>query len=161
MPERCTTQSPACTTRWKMSISISPSLIVGTIGRSVPGRPTGDDDRTASSSSGENGTVRMSSTPRSNAWSLVLQVAASGEAQDRQPALLECVRGAKPLEQRRAVVVVHVDHGHVRLPRRQDGLRLGKVARRPNDKQTVIKGQFDEVDFAAGRSCSTNARRGS
>jgi hypothetical protein len=56
-----------------MSISISPSVITGTIGRSLPdARRVMTIDR-ASSSSGENGTVRMSSTPSANARSLVLR----------------------------------------------------------------------------------------
>jgi hypothetical protein len=42
--------------------------------------------------------------------------------------------------------VVHVDDRHVRLPRRQDGLGFGQVARRPNDEHGVIQGELDEID---------------
>ena len=56
-----------------MSISISPSLIVGMIGRSVPDARRLMTIERASSSSGEKGIVRMSSTPRSNALSFVFR----------------------------------------------------------------------------------------
>ena len=70
---RWMTESPARTWRRTMSISISPSLMVGTIGRSVPNARRVITIERASSSSGEKGMVRMSSTPRSKACSLVLR----------------------------------------------------------------------------------------
>ena len=145
MPERWTTESPARTCRLRMSISISPSLIVGTIGRSNPNaRRVITMDR-ASSSSGEKGTARMSSTPRSNALSFGPEVAASGEPQDRRHAPRQGVRGADPPEQGRAVVVVHVDHGQVRPPLVQERLRLGQAGCRADDEQAVVERQLDEV----------------
>jgi hypothetical protein len=42
--------------------------------------------------------------------------------------------------------VVHVDDGHVRLPLRQDRLGFGEVARGPDDEQTVVQGQLDEIN---------------
>src|SRR5487761_2441666 len=71
MPERWTTEVPARTTRLTMSISISPSRITGMIGRSAPVARRVMTTARASSSSGEKGIVRMSSTPRSNAFSFV------------------------------------------------------------------------------------------
>ena len=53
---------------------------------------------------------------------------------------------AEPPEQRRAVVVVHVDHGEVRLPVGQDRLRLGQVAGRADEEDAVVERQLDQVD---------------
>jgi hypothetical protein len=75
----------------------------------------------------------MSSTPRS-------------KTQDRRHAPRQAVRGAQPPEQRGAVVVVHVDHGHVRAPLGQDRVRLCQAARGPNDEEAVIQRQLDEVN---------------
>ena len=69
MPLRWITDSPARTWRLTMSTSISPSRIVGTITWSVPRTRRVMTIARARSSSGANGTVRMSSTPRSNACS--------------------------------------------------------------------------------------------
>src|SRR5450756_75867 len=55
------------------------------------------------------------------------------------------VQGAEPPEQRRAVVMVHVDHGQVRVPLGEDRLRLGQAVRRPNNEQAVTQRQLDEV----------------
>jgi hypothetical protein len=76
---------------------------------------------------------------------LGFQVAASGETQDRRRASRQGVRGPEPLEQRGAVLVVHVDHGHVRAPLGQDRLGLRQAACGPNNEQAVVEGQFDEV----------------
>ena len=50
------------------------------------------------------------------------------------------------LEHRGAVVVVHVDHGHVRDPVLEDRLRLGEAARGPDGEHAVVQRQRDEVD---------------
>jgi len=44
------------------------------------------------------------------------------------------------------VVMVHVDNGHVRRPRIQDGLGLAQVPGSPNQKDAVVQRHPDEVD---------------
>ena len=41
--------------------------------------------------------------------------------------------------------MVHVDHGEVGLPVMEDGLRLGEVAGRPDDEDSVVQCQLDQV----------------
>lgn len=77
---------------------------------------------------------------------LRLEVAAPSEPKHRRRAPPEGVRRPKDPEQRRTVVVVHVDDGHVRPPLRQDRFRLGQTVRSTNDKEPVIQRQLDEVD---------------
>ena len=74
-----------------------------------------------------------------------MQVAPPGQTKDRDHALCEGVRSAEPLKQSRAVVVIHVDHGHVWAPRGQDRLGLRQAARGPNGEDAVVKRQLDEV----------------
>ena len=145
MPVRWMTESPARTSRSTMSISISPRRMVGTMGRSDPVARRVMTIERASSSSGEKGTVRMSSTPELEGPQLRLEVAAPGETQDRRDAPRQRVRGAHAPEQGGAVVMVHVDHREVRLPLRQDRVRLGQAARGPDDEEAVIERQLDEV----------------
>ena len=161
MPLRWTTDSPARTWRLRMSISISPSLIVGTIGRSSPvARRLMTIDR-ASSSSGEKGTVRMSSTPRSNALSFVFRSPRRVSPRTGRHAPGQGVRRAEPLEQVGAVVVVHVDDRHVRPPARRGspppppGSRAARTTKRPWFSVSSIR------STTSGRSWSTSARRAS
>src|SRR5450759_3888913 len=142
MPLRCTTELPARTSRLRMSISISPSLIVGTIGRSIPVARRVMTIERASSSSGEKGIVRMSSTPSSNALSFDLR---SPRRVSPRIGVTLRVSVFETAEQGGAVVVVHVDHGHVRVPLGEDRLGLCQAARSPNDKEAVIQRQLDEV----------------
>ena len=145
-PLRCTIESPARTSRLRMSISISPSLMAGTIGRSIPdARRVMTIDR-ASSSSGEKGTVRMSSTPRSNAASFVFR--SPRRVRPRTGVTLRreaCSTAPSRWSSARAVVVVHVDHGQVGVPLGQDRLRLGQGARGPHDEEAVVERELDEV----------------
>ncbi len=110
------------------------------------GRPAADDDGPGEQLLGREGHRQDVVDAEVERPELRLEVAASGEAEDRRRAPLQGVRGAEPLEQRGAVVVVHVDHGHVRAPLGEDRLRLGQVARRANDEQAVVQRQLDEVD---------------
>jgi hypothetical protein len=59
MPERWTTESPARTTRLRMSISISPSRIAGMIGWVIPHARREMTIERARSSSGEKGMVSV------------------------------------------------------------------------------------------------------
>ena len=76
---------------------------------------------------------------------LRLEVATPGEPKDRRPASLHRVGGPDQLEQRAAVVMVHVDHAHVGGPFGQDRRRLGEVAGSPYGEHPVVERQRDEV----------------
>ena len=73
----------------------------------------------ATSSSGEKGTVRMSSTPRSKAASLVLRSPRRVRAMTGMR--LGARRRVAELVQERAVGEVHVDDGQVGPPRGEHG----------------------------------------
>ena len=77
---------------------------------------------------------------------LGLEVAATGQAEGRRPLLRQAVRGPQPPEERRAVVVVHVDDGQVRVPLGEDRLRLREIARRAHDEDAMVERQLDEID---------------
>ena len=143
---RWMTELPARTSRLTMSISISPSLMVGTIGRWIPDARREMTIERASSSSGENGIVRMSSTPRSNARSLVGRSPRRVRPRTGMSLRGQRVRRAEPQEQIGAVVVIHVDDGHVRPPLGEDRLGLGQVAGGADDEEAVVERQLDEVD---------------
>ena len=56
------------------------------------------------------------------------------------------VQAAKTaLDELGALVVIHVDYDHVRVPGGHDLLGIGQAAGRANDKDTVIEGQLDQV----------------
>ena len=54
--------------------------------------------------------------------------------------------GAEAQQEGAAVIVIHVDHGDVRLPVGENGIGLGEAGRGPNDEESVIQRQLDEVD---------------
>ncbi len=126
----------------------SPSRRAGWWARSR--RSTPDERRVitiarARSSSGEKGTVRMSSTPRSNARSFVRRSPRRVRPSDRVT-LCRSVLDAPSREQRGPVVMVHVDDRHVRLPAGQDLVRLGEGAGGPAHESAMVQGERDEVD---------------
>ena len=149
MPLRWTTESPARTSRLRMSISISPSVIVGTIGRSVPEARRAMTIARASSSSGENGTVRMSSTPRSKARSFVrrsprrvrprtgVTLLASACSRRRAAASTPgCRRG--PCRRPPGAVATH-----------RIASASARSRRRSHHEQAMVQGQLDQVDDQA------------
>ena len=118
-----------------MSISISPSVIVGMIGRSVPDARRAITMHRASSSSGENGHGQDVVHAEVERRELRLQVAAPGQTEDRRHDVAgKRVRSPETLQQRRAVIVVHVDDADVRLPAVEDRLGLRQVMRGSDDE---------------------------
>ena len=145
MPERWTTESPARTTRLRMSISISPSRIAGMNGRSVPDARRVITIERASSSSGEKGTVRMSSTPRSNAGSFVFR--SPRRVRPRTGVVTRVRPFAAPIWPSRAVLSSWSMSITARCgrPLGQDRLRLGQGARGPHGEDAVVEREGDEV----------------
>ena len=76
-------------------------------------RASGDDDGPGEQLLGREGHREDVVDPQVECPQLRLEVAASSQSQGRRHALRQAVRGAEMLEQRGAVVVVHVDHGDV------------------------------------------------
>ena len=145
MPLRCTTDVPVRTSRLTMSISISPSVIVGTIWPIASRGPSGDDDGTGEELLGRERHRQDVIHPEVECSQLGLQVAATRQAECGRDASRQGIRRAQPLEERRAVVVVHVDDGQVRAPFRQDAFGLVEAPGGPNDEQAVVQGQLDQV----------------
>ncbi len=50
------------------------------------------------------------------------------------------------MQQRDALVVIHVDDADMRLPRGQDRFGFGERLGATHHEQTVIQGEFDQVD---------------
>ena len=74
------------------------------------------------------------------------KVPAARQPQDWRVAALEGVGRSEANQELEAVVVVHVDHGHVGLPLGQDALRLGHAAGRPHHEHAVVQGELDQID---------------
>ena len=115
------------------------------MGRSIPDGTPGDDDGPGQQLLGREGHGQDVVDPEVERPQLRLEVATPGEPQDRRDALRQAVGGTHALEQRRAVVVVHVDDGQVRLPLGKDRLRLRESAHRPDHEQAVVECQLDEA----------------
>ena len=58
-------------------------------------------------------------------------------------------RGAESLEQRGAVLVLHVDERKVRLPVEEDPLDVRKAGSGPDREQAVVQRELDQVDHRA------------
>ena len=159
MPERWMTESPARTTRLKMSISISPSLITGMSGRSIPVARRLITMARASSSSGEKGSVRMSSTPRSNARSLVLR--SPRRVRPRTGVPLRFIAFEAPSSLSSAVLsswsmstTVRCGRQSARIASASARVLAARTAKPPWFKVSVMRSTM------SGRSWSTSARRG-
>ena len=157
MPLRSMTESPARTRRCTMSTSISPSLIVGTIGHSTP-RRGGDDDRSRE-------TLRATTSPpgrrpppdRTPAASS--EVSSARQAQERRVALAQRL-GCGEAWSTSAALMVHVDHRHLRLP----VARIVSAAARSSAARTTNRPWLRVSSMrstSSGRSCRTSARRAS
>ena len=142
---RWMTDVPVRTSRWRMSISTSPIVIVGTIGRPRSEGATTDDDRPGEQLLRRERRRQDVVHAEVERLELGRQVASPGQPEDRRPARLERVRGAEPLEQGRAVVVVHVDDRDVRHPFAEDALRFVEVTYGPDNEHAVVEGELDQV----------------
>ena len=119
----------------------------------------------ATNSSGEKGTVRMSSTPRSKAASFALRSPRRVSAMTGRLARL--LRGAEPVQDR-APGDVHVEDGEMGLPLRERHARFRRRLRHARAVLTVIERELDDlgedglVDHQqrAGRSTETLVARG-
>ena len=145
MPLRWMTDVPVLTSRWRMSISTSPIVIVGH-DRPVDARcPAHDHDGPGEELLGRERRRDDVVHAEVERPQLRRQVAAPGQPEDRGHAGLERVRRPKALEQRRAVVMIHVDDGDVRRPSRERRVSLIDVADRPDHEQAVIEGELDQI----------------
>ena len=145
MPERWTTDAPdAHLAAEDVDLDLA-ERDHGHQGQAHPRGAAGDDDRAGEQLLGREGHREDVVDPEVERPELRLEVAAARQPEGRRHPLGELVRAPQPPQQRRAVIVVHVDDGEVRMPVGQQGVRLGQGAGRPDDEQAMVEGQLDEV----------------
>jgi hypothetical protein len=111
-----------------------------------PRRPPADDDRTRKQLFGGEGHRDDVIDPEAEGPKACLQVASSGETQHGRDTATHRAGGTQPPQQVLPIVVVHVDHGEVRPPFRQDRLGPGERSGGPDHEQAVVQRQLDQVD---------------
>ena len=112
----------------------------------------------ASSSSGENGIVMMSSTPCSKAASLVFRsprrVSARTGVRVAPPSPARAICCNEPV-----AADVHVDDGQVGLPVSEHRRRLGDILRLARDVDPVVERELDHLDDQRLLDHDQDARR--
>ncbi len=118
-----------------MSISISPSVIVGTIGSIRSRRAPGEHHAPREQLLGGERDGQDVVDAQVECLELRLEIAAPGQAEHgQQHVAAKGIRVAEATHEGRAIVVVHVDDADVGTPIVHERLRVGQLVRGPDDE---------------------------
>ena len=129
-----------------MSISISPSVIVGTSGRPRRAGSPGDDDRPGEQLLGRERDRQDVVDPEIEGPELGREVAPARQAEDRRHAGSQRVGRPQALQDLRGCPRGPCRARRCPAPSLQDPRGLGEVLGGPHDEQPVVQGQLDQVD---------------